>query len=63
MSFLPVTSGEMLAAQILAGADWALWIFVSLAPGLNAYATRIRVGILIVYLLGFAGLAIHVLIR
>ena len=53
----------MLATQILAGSGWALLIFVSIAPGLNAYAKRIRVGILIAYLVGFVGLAIHVLFR
>ena len=63
VSIIPATSGEVHAAQILAGATMALWIFVGLAPGLKAYATRIRIGVLVVYLLGFAGLAIYALVR
>jgi hypothetical protein len=63
VSFVPATAGEMQAAQILAGAAMASWIFVGLAPGLRAYGTRIRVVILIVFLLGIAGLAIHALVR
>ena len=63
MSFMPVSTGAVHAAQILVGLTMALWILVGLAPGLNAYATRIRAGILIVYLLGFAGFAIYALAR
>ena len=63
VSLIPATPGEMHAAQILAGVTMALWIFVGLAPGLKAYATRIRVGVLIVYLLGFAGFAVYALLR
>ena len=63
MSFNLVTPGELRAAQILVLATLALFIFVGLAPGLKAYATRIRVGVLIVYLLGFAGMAIYALVR
>ena len=63
MSFIPATPAEMHAAQIVVGATMALWIFVGLAPGLRAYATRIRVGVLIAYLLGFAGFAIYALVR
>lgn len=60
---VPATPGEMHAAQILAGAAMASWIFVGLAPGIQTYAARIRVVIVIVALLGFAGLAIHALLR
>ena len=63
MNFIPATPGELHAAQILAGATMALWLFVGLAPGLKVYATRIRIGVLIVYLLAFAGLAIYALVR
>ncbi len=63
MRFIPATPDEMHAAQILAGAAMAAWIFVGLAPGIRVYATRIRVVILIVFLLGIAGLAIHALVR
>jgi hypothetical protein len=52
----------MHAAQILTGVTMALWIIVGLAPGINAYATRIRAVVLILYLLGIAGLVIHVLV-
>lgn len=63
MSFIAATPGEMHAAEILAGAAMALWIFVGLVPEIAAYATRIRVAVVIIYLLGFAAFAIHTLAR
>lgn len=63
MRFIGATSDEIRAAQIIVGATWALWIFVWLAPGIKAHARRIQIGILVLYLLGFAGFAIYVLVR
>jgi hypothetical protein len=63
MSGILATSDEMYAAQILAGLTMALWIFVGLAPGIKAHATRIRIGILVLYLLGFAGFVLYALAR
>ena len=63
VSFFPVTPDEMHAAQILMGATMALWIIVGLAPGVSAYATPIRAVVLILYLLGFAGFVIYMLLR
>jgi hypothetical protein len=64
MTFSPLTSDELHAAQILSGATMALWIIVGLAPGVRAYATQIRVAVLAAYLLGIAGFIVYfVLLR
>jgi hypothetical protein len=62
VSFFPATPAEMHAAQILTGTTMALWIVVGLAPGIQAYATPIRAVLLILYLLGFAGFVIYLLV-
>lgn len=62
MTLAPVTADDMHAAQILTGATMALWMLAGLAPGLRAYATRLRIAILSIYLLGCAAFASYFLL-
>ena len=55
MMFSAVTPDEMHAAQILTGATMAMWMVVGLIPAARPYVTRIRVTLLVAYLIGIAG--------
>ena len=64
MSLLDSVSGEqMRAARIVTGATIAAFIAVSLAPPLRRYARRIRLALIVAYLLGCAGFVGYALLR
>jgi hypothetical protein len=48
--FSAVTGEEMQAARLVTGVTMALFVGVSVAPGLRRHAGRIRLGLLVVYL-------------
>lgn len=60
---MPVTAEDMRAAQILTGATLALFLLVGLTPGMRGHATRLRLAILVIYMLGVAALVIRALAR
>jgi hypothetical protein len=49
--FDAVTGEEMRTARIVTGVTMALFVAVSVAPGLHRHAGTIRLGLLVVYLL------------
>lgn len=57
--FGPATPGEAQAAQIIGGATMAMFLAVGLVPALRPYAWKIRVGVLIAYLVGGGAFAIY----
>ncbi len=57
-----VSSEQMQAARIVTGAAMALWIGVSLVPGLQQHARAIRRAVLALYLLTFAGFVTYVVL-
>ena len=61
--FSAVSSEEMQAARIVTGVAMALFIGVSVAPGLRPHAARIRFVLLVVYLLVCAVFVAIVLLR
>ncbi len=64
MSLLDAVSAEqMRTARIVTGATMAAFIAVSLAQPLRPYAWRIRLTLLVVYLLGCVGFVAYVLLR
>jgi hypothetical protein len=59
--FSAVSSADMQTARIVTGATMAAFIGVGLVPSLREHAARIRVGLLVVYLLAcgiFVGYAV-----
>ncbi len=48
--FSAVTGEEMRAARLVTGVTMALFVGVSVAPGLRRHAGRIRLALLVVYL-------------
>jgi len=59
----PVTSEDMQAARIVTGATLAAWLACGVIPGVRPYASKIRAGLLVVYLLCCAGYIGYVLLR
>jgi hypothetical protein len=57
------TVEEVRAAQILTGATLAAWLACGVIPVARPYATKIRAGLLAVYLLGCAAFITYVLVR
>ena len=63
MNFAAVTPDEMRNAQVLSLATFAFWIGVGVFPGLRPYAARIRIVVLVLYLIGCASFIGYVLVR
>jgi hypothetical protein len=61
--FTAVSSEDVRAAQIVTGVTMALFIGAGLTPGLREYAGRIRVALLVLYLLASCGFIAYVLVR
>jgi hypothetical protein len=61
--FSAVSGEEMRAARIVTGVTMALFVGVSVAPGLRRHAGRLRLALLAVYLLACATLVAAVLLR
>jgi hypothetical protein len=61
--FSAVTGEEMRAARLVTGVTMALFVGVSVAPGLRRYAGRIRLALLVVYLVVCAVFVATVLMR
>ena len=59
----PVTSEDMQAARIVTGATLAAWLACGVIPGVRPYASKIRAGLLVAYLLCCAGYIGYVLLR
>jgi hypothetical protein len=58
-----VSSEEMRAARIVTGVTMALFVGVSVAPGLRRHAGAIRLALLLVYLVVCAVFIVNVLSR
>jgi hypothetical protein len=63
MDFATVSGADMRAAQMLSGVTFAIFLMVSLVPGLRAHATRIRLAIAVLYCIAATGFALYVLAR
>jgi hypothetical protein len=63
MSFMNVSGEEVRAAQMLTTATFTSFLVVGFVPGLRAHAQRIRMAILIVYLVAVAGFIGYLLVR
>ena len=61
--FSAVTGEEMRAARLVTGVTMALFVGVSVAPGLRRHAGRIRLVLLVVYLVVCAVFVATVLSR
>jgi hypothetical protein len=61
--FSAVSSEEMRAARIVTGVTMALFVGVSVAPGLRRHAGAIRLALLLVYLVVCAVFIVNVLSR
>jgi hypothetical protein len=61
--FSVVTEQEMQAARLVTGAAMALFVGISVAPGLRRHAGRLRFMLLVVYLLACAVFVAIVLLR
>jgi len=56
-------SGEVMrTAQIVTGAAMALWLGAGLVPGLRKHAGRIRVAVLVLYLLTLGGFVVYLML-
>ena len=60
---MTVSGEEMRAARTLTGATFAMFLMVSVVPGLRPYATRIRLVIAVAYFVLAAGFIIYLLVR
>lgn len=58
-----VSGEEVRAAQMLTTATFTSFLVVGFVPGLRAHAGRIRVAILVAYLVGVAGFMVYLLVR
>ena len=64
MSLLDAVSGEqMRTARIVTGATMAAFIAVGLAPPLRPYAPRIRLALVVAYLIGCVGFVGYALLH
>jgi len=64
VSLFDAVSGEQVrAARIATGAAMAAFIAVGLAPPLRPYAQRIRLALLVAYLLGCVGFVAYALLH
>lgn len=64
MSLLDAVSAEqMRTARVVTGASMAAFIAVGLAPPLRPYAPRIRLVVVVAYLLGCVGFVGYTLLR
>jgi hypothetical protein len=64
VSLLDAVSGEqMRTARIVTGATMAAFIVVGLAPPLRPYVQRIRLALVVAYLLGCVGFVGYALLR
>jgi len=63
MDFMTVSNQDVRAVQMLTGTTFALFLMVSVVPGLRTYATRIRLAIVVIYVAAAAGFMIHLLVR
>lgn len=61
--FGTVTGEEIRAAQIITGVTMALFIGIGIAPGLREHAGRLRLALLVLYLLACGGFVGYVLLR
>jgi hypothetical protein len=61
--FSAVTSEDIRAAQVVTGAAMALFIGIGIVPGLREYAGRLRLSLLVLYLLACSGFVAVVLLR
>jgi hypothetical protein len=61
--FSAVTADEMQAARIVTGATMALFVLTAVAPGLRQHAAKVRLLLLILYLLACAVFVGYVLMR
>jgi hypothetical protein len=61
--FGPVSGEEMRAAQLITGSAMALWLAIGYLPALRPHATRLRGGLLVVYLLAAAAVFAHMALR
>lgn len=58
-----VSGEEMRAAQTITGATFAAFFLAGVVPGLRAYAGRIRLVLLVAYLITVAGFMVYLLVR
>jgi hypothetical protein len=61
--FSAVSGEEVRAAQIVTGVTMALFIGIGIAPGLREHAGRLRLALLVLYLLVCCGFLAYVLLR
>jgi hypothetical protein len=61
--FSAVTGEEMRTARLVTGVTMALFVGVSVAPGLRRHAGRIRLALLVVYLVVCSVFVATVLLR
>lgn len=62
MTFAAVPDQAIRAAQVFTGATFALWLTVGYVPAVRRHATAIRAVLLAVYLAGFVGFVVYVLL-
>jgi hypothetical protein len=63
MEIMTVSNEDMRAARMLTGATFSLFVLAGVIPGLRPYATRIRIGVAVLYFVAAAGFVIHLLVR
>lgn len=61
--FGAVSAEDMRAAQMVTAAAMACFLAVGIVPGLERYVRRIRLGLLLAYLLACGGFLAYVLLR
>ncbi len=61
--FSAVSSADMQTARIVTGATMAAFLAAGMVPGLREHAGRIRVALLVIYLLACGMFAGYVLMR
>ena len=63
MDFMHVSAEEVRAAQTLTGATLASFVMVGFVPGLRAHAGRIRMAIVVGYLVAVVAFMVYLLLR
>ncbi len=60
---MTVSGEDVRAAQTITGATFALFLMVSVVPGLRSYATRLRLAIAVAYFAAAAGFMVYLTVR
>ena len=63
MDFTTVSGEDVRAAQTITGATLAMFLMVSVVPGLRPYAARLRLAIAAAYFAAAAGFMIYLMVR